>query len=128
METLCKWSEKWQMKFNIAKCKVKHIRAKNSGADYKMENTKLDKITEEKDLELIISRNLKVGKQCAKAASKGNQILGLLKRMFISKKKTIILNLNKSLVRPHLQYCFQAWRPHMVKGIFWRRCKRGLRE
>ena len=34
----CKWSEKWQMKFNIAKCKVIHIGAKNLGAGYEMED------------------------------------------------------------------------------------------
>lgn len=34
----------------------------------------------------MISRSLKVGKQCARAASKGNQILGLIERTFISKK------------------------------------------
>ena len=56
-------------------------------------------------------------KQCAKAASKGNQILGLIKRTFISKKKNIILNLYKSLVRPHLEYCIQAWRHHLIKDI-----------
>jgi hypothetical protein len=117
LETLCKWSEKWQMKFNIAKCKVMHIGAKNSGAEYKMKDEKLDEIIEEKDLGVIISSSLKVGKQCAKAASKGNQILGLIKRTFISKQKSIMLNLYKSLVRPHLEYCIQAWRPHLVKDI-----------
>jgi ribonucleases P/MRP protein subunit RPP40 len=81
-----------------------------------LEDTILEEINEEKDLGVIISRSLKVGKQCAKAASKGNQILGLIKRTFISKKKNI-LNLYKSLVRPHLEYCIQAWRPHLIKDI-----------
>jgi hypothetical protein len=37
-----------------------------------------------------------VGKQCFRAANKGNQILGLIKITFISRKKNIILNLYKS--------------------------------
>lgn len=81
-----------------------------------MKELKLTEITEEKDLGVIISNYLKVGKQCAKAANKGNQILGLIKRTIISRKK-IIVNLYKTLVRPHLEYCIQAWRPYLVKDI-----------
>ena len=82
-----------------------------------MNERKLAEITEEKDLGVIISNDLKVGKQCGKAANKGNQILGLVKRTVISRKKTVILNLYKTLVRPHLEYCIEAWRPHLVKDI-----------
>jgi len=32
-------------------------------------------------------------------------------------KKDIILKLYKSLVRSNLDYCCQAWRPHLVKDI-----------
>ena len=69
------------------------------------------------DLGVIISSYFKVSKQCEKAASKGNQILGLINRTITCKKKKIILNLYKSLVRPHLEFCIQAWRPHLIKDI-----------
>jgi len=53
------------------------------------------------------------------AAKKGNQIglLGLIKRTITCRSKEIILRLYKSLARPHLEYCIQAWRPHLVKNI-----------
>jgi ribonucleases P/MRP protein subunit RPP40 len=117
LESLSEWSDKWQMKFNIDKCKVMHFGAKNPEAEYNMNNVKLEVISEEKDLGVIISNTFKVSKQCAKAANKGNQILGLIKRTFISKEKNVLLNLYKALVRPHLEYCIQAWRPHLVKDI-----------
>ena len=64
-----------------------------------------------------MSSNGKVSTQCATVAKKGYQILGLISRSFISKKKPIILQLYKSLVRPHLDFCVQAWKPHLQKDI-----------
>ena len=111
------WSEKWQMKFNIEKCKVMHIGVNNREAGYEIAGRKLEKVSEEKDLGVIVSKNFKVSGQCIKAASKGNQILGLINRTITCKNKKVILNLYKSLVRPHIEYCIQAWRPHLVKDI-----------
>ena len=74
------------------------------------------KVKEEKDLGVIFVDTFKVGNQCSKAAKKGNQILSMIRRTFTCKKK-IILNMYKSLVRPHLEYCVQAWRPHLKKDI-----------
>ena len=54
-----------------------------------MEGKQLEKITEEKDLIVIISSNFKVSK-CIKAAKKGNQILGLIERTITSRSKEII--------------------------------------
>ena len=117
LQALLNWSEKWQMKFNTEKCKVMHIGVNNLKEEYFMGCKKLEEIMEERDLGVIVSSNFKVSKQCIKAARKGNQILGLINRTITCKKKEIILRLYKSLVRPHLEYCIQAWRPHLVKDI-----------
>jgi hypothetical protein len=117
LEALNEWSEKWQMSFNVEKCKVMHFGINNARVEYRMKERKLAETTEEKDLGVIVSNDLKVGKQCEKAAKKGNQILGLIKRTIISREKKVILNLYKTLVRPHLEYCIQAWRPHLVKDM-----------
>ena len=37
LQVLCNWSDMWQMKFNIEKCKVMHIGAKNLEEEYFME-------------------------------------------------------------------------------------------
>jgi ribonuclease P/MRP protein subunit RPP40 len=111
------WSKLWQMEFNTSKCKVMHLGKNNCKEVYKLDGVILDEVREERDLGIIISDNLKVGEQCAKAAKKGNQILGLISRTFVSRDKEVIVKLYKSLVRPHLEYCIQAWRPHLVKDI-----------
>jgi len=41
----------------------------------------------------------------------------MIYRTFEYKNKEIILQLYKSLVRPHLDYCIQAWRPYLCKDV-----------
>ena len=61
---------------------------------------------------------MKVSEQCGIAAWKGNQIiLGLIRRNIMYKEKQVIVPLYKAIVRPHLEYCIQAWRPYRKKSI-----------
>ena len=112
-----RWSNLWQMQFNVDKCKVMHLGKHNLRVNYQIEGTDLIEVNEEKDLGVIFDDTFKVGNQCLKAAKKGNQILGMIKRTFTCKNRKVVLNLYKSLVRPHLEYCVQAWRPHFKKDI-----------
>ena len=66
---------------------------------------------------LTISANMKVSEQCGIAAAKGNQILGLIRRNIVYKENELIIPLYKTIVRPHLEYCIQAWRPYRKKDI-----------
>jgi len=102
------WAKNWQMMFNVKKYKVMNIGFKNREEDYALNGIPLGTIIEEKDLGVIIFPDLKVGKEYNKAASKGNQSLGMIKRSFSSRSKDIIIPLYKSLVGPHLDYCVQA--------------------
>ena len=117
LERLYKWTEEWQMKFNADKCKVMHLGRNNIGGKYSLEGVELESIMEEKNLGVYVDHNFKVGKQCTKAAAKGNQIFGLISRTFVTRTKEVMMTLYKSLVRPHLEYCVQAWRPHLKKDI-----------
>ena len=69
-------------------------------------------VDEERDLGVIIDKTLKSSKQCAKAAGAANAVLGMIKQTFLCKSKELILQLYKSLIRPKLEYCIQAWRPY----------------
>jgi hypothetical protein len=117
LEKLCVWADKWQMAFNTEKCKVMHVGKNNGEAKYMMGNKEITKVKEEKDLGVLVCQNLKVAKQCGQAAKKGNQILGMISRAFVSRNRFIITKLYKALVRPHLDYCIQAWRPHLAKDV-----------
>ena len=114
---LCKWSQEWLMLFNVEKCKVMHIGHNNSKAQYEMNGHYLDEVIEERDLGVIIQNDLKCSSQCIKAVNTANRILGMIKRTFSDRDKEVILQLYKSLVRPHLEYSVQAWNPHFQKDI-----------
>jgi len=94
-----------------------HIGHRNSGFRYCMDGSELDTVDEEKDLGIIITKDLKVSQQCKQAYSKANRMLGALSRTIRSKDNRILLNLYKSVVRvrPHLEYCTSSWSPHYVK-------------
>ena len=77
----------------------------------------LGKTTQEKDLEVTVSADMKVSEQCWIAASKGNQIVGLIRRPIMYKEKQLIVPLYKAIVRPQLEYCIQAWRPYRKRDI-----------
>ena len=117
LDRLVKWSEKWQMLFNFGKCKCLHTGHGNLNVNYKMGATVLGTTIKEKDLGVTISADMKVSEQCGIAASKGNQILGLIRRNITYKGKKLIIPLYKAIVRPHLEYCIQAWRPYRKKDI-----------
>ena len=58
----------------------------------------------------LITANMKVSEQCRIAASKGNQILGMIRRNITYKEKGLIVPLYKAIVRPHLEYCMFIYR------------------
>ena len=109
------WAEDWQMRYNADKCGVMHFGFHNPGHTYHMGNVDLKETTEEKDLGVMVHKSLKVSQQCAAAAKKGNQALGMIKRNFAFRSREAVIKLYKSLVRPHLDYAMQAWSPYMEK-------------
>ena len=112
LDKLVKWSEKLQMLFNFGKYKCIHI------GHGKMGDAVLGRTTQEKDIGVKFSADMKVSEQRGIAASKGIQILGLIWRTITYKEKQLIVPLYKAIFRPHLEYCIQAWRPYRKKDIY----------
>jgi len=80
-----------------------------------MSNCKLDVLTEEKDLRVWISQDLKASQQCLQAYSKANKLLGVLNCTVKCKDTVNLLSFYKSLIRPHLEFCTPSWSPYYVK-------------
>jgi len=73
-----------------------------------MGGSKLVEETLEKDLGVWISADMKCSQQCSCAVNKANKVLGMIKRAITYKDLRIMLNLYKTLVRPHVEYCVSA--------------------
>lgn len=112
-----RWAEDWQMGFNVDKCKVMGLGSKNAGMDYTLDGSILERVQEEKDLGIVVCSKLKVSRQCGKAAARANQVLGMIHRTFSTRSRGVMMKLYKALVRPHLEYCGPAWRPHLKGDV-----------
>ena len=111
------WTHKWQMKFNVNKCAVLHFGFNNLHYQYFMDGNQLESKEEEKDLGIYINTSMNFSKHCAISVKKANQVIGLIKRNFQNFDSKIIINLYKSLVRPHLDYAVSVWKPYLRKDI-----------
>ena len=97
---------------NEEKRKVMHIGRNNPRYGSCLGPSALAETVEEKDLGVLITNNLKPSRQVSKAAASVNSILGLLRKTMTCLDSEMLLSLYKSLVRPRLEYCIQAWSPY----------------
>jgi len=92
-------------------------RKNNLKTKYELDGANLDEVIEERDLGVIIQNDLKCSQQCSKAIKTANRILCIIKRTFTYLDSENVLQLYKTLVRPHLEYSVQAWIPYYRKYI-----------
>jgi hypothetical protein len=111
LDNLGVWARRWEMKFNVKKCKVVHIGHGNVEQEYMMDGEKLTAASEEVDIGVTVNKNLKPSQQCAKAARTAQAVLGQLARAFHYRDRHIFVRLYTQYVRPHLEFSVPAWAP-----------------
>ena len=72
IDKLAAWADKWEMRFNVKKCKVVHVGAKNPCYEYTLNGEKIATANEERDLGVWMDSSLKPTKQCTVAARSAN--------------------------------------------------------
>jgi Reverse transcriptase (RNA-dependent DNA polymerase) len=123
LDTLGDWAQKWQLRFNVEKCKVMHLGIRNLGATYEMtraDNGKriaLLETKEEKDLGVWVDNTGKPSNHVVHAANKANQLLGLIRRGFAYMDGALMKQLYTAIVRPHLEYANVVWHPYLKRDI-----------
>jgi len=100
-----------KLEYNIAKCKIMHLGHNNPAYEYTMLNTPLLTTESERDLGVMVDKNLKPSKQCQKAAGKAKATLMQLIRYFHYRDRNHFIRLYKTYVRPHLEFAVTAWAP-----------------
>ena len=111
LDLLIKWSEEWQLQFNIAKCKFLHIGRNSLHYNYSLDGTALEEVSEERDLGIIMDSELKFHTHVASAVLKASRVLAIIRRTFLIKDRDTIPKLFKGLVRPILEYGNAVWHP-----------------
>ena len=112
LRKLEQWERTWLLEFNLDKCKVMHLDFNNNQKlSYILDNTVLESCEQEKDLGVLTSVNLLWNDHISSFISKANQMICWIARSIISREKSLMLRVYKTLVRPHLEYCVQLWNP-----------------
>ena len=76
-----------------------------------MNGNKISAADEEKDLGIWLDTSLKTTKQVAVVTKSANFALGQIQRAFHYRKKSNLIPLYKSFVRPKLEFAVSAWCP-----------------
>ena len=101
IDALQRWSEKWLLPFNISKCKVMHVGSHNPEHTYTLSGTPIEAAAEEKDLGIVIDRQLKFHRQTAAAVSKASQMLAVVRRSFAK--------IDETSYSTSCPYCTSQW-------------------
>ena len=118
LEKLQDWSDLWLLKFHPDKCCILKLGNPKSEADYYMKGksnhgeectVQLKESEREKDLGIIVDRDLTFKDHITQAANTARSIVGVIRRTFDYIDNSLFLQLYKSLVRPKLEYGHILW-------------------
>ena len=104
------------MEFNSKKFEWLRYAPNNTVATYQYNYSAPDSSditlkTELRDLGVRLSTDLSFNLQVEKAVSSASQVAGWGLRTFRTRSRRVMIQLLKSLVQPHLDYCSQLWSP-----------------
>ena len=110
---LCEWQNQWLLNFNTKdeKCKVMHIGKENPNNKYLLNNILLPSVEQEVDLGVMFNSSWNWIDQVNNCIGKANKCIGWVTRNVICRSHDVMVNIYKSLIRPHLEYCVQLWAP-----------------
>lgn len=115
LNSIVEWTDRALLRLNFQKCKVMHLGKGNVKYDYTIHDSvtnqtySLVKTTEEKDLGVTFSSDLKWNKHVDNITHKANTALRSLKNTFTCRDKKLWGKLYTSIVRPQMEYAAPVW-------------------
>ena len=117
LNCIVNWINKNLLKLNVMKCKIVSYGRDIQSFDYKIGDTKLDRLKQIKDLGVLFDDRLSFERHINEKVSRANGMLGVINRNFSKLPFENSVMLYKSLVRSHLEYAKAVWTPHLKKDI-----------
>jgi len=114
---LKKWAEKWKNKFNPDKCEGMHFGRSNDCRNYTVNGRLLRSTETQRDLGVHVHRSLKVATQVEKVVKKAYCMLAFIGKSIEFKNRQVMLQLERALVRPHMEYCVQFLSPNYKNDV-----------
>lgn len=111
INSLYQWTRENGMEFNDKKCAVLHMGRKNEMFDYTMGGSDLLSSESEKDLGVLVQRNLKFVQHVRKVAQTCHSIISQVNRSFAIKDVGVMMNIYSTYILPHLDFASPVWNP-----------------
>ena len=112
IDSLQSWCHQWKLKLNPCKCVGMHFAMlPTPHPSLFINNTSINFVEHYRDLGIIMTSNLDWSKQYNHICSKAYFTLNLLRRTITTSDIYVKKRLYIALVRSHLSYCSQLWRP-----------------
>ena len=105
------------MTFNTEKCKVLHVGRGNPKYTYKMNGVELEETVKERDIGVIINKDLKPTQQCAEASRRASAVLTQITKAFMYRDRKTFLQGYKQFVRCHQEFAVPVWCPWTAGDI-----------
>ncbi len=123
VDSLCTWCEKWKLQLNPSKCKTLSITANtkhqfHQHLMYSIDGTSLSFTSTQRDLGVLVRSDLSWKDHINKICLKAYRSLNMIRRSLPSDAPSQLKkHLYTSLVKSHITYCSQLWRPRLIKDI-----------
>jgi len=121
IDKISTWVDRNVLSLNPVKCKTMLLSRKRNYCQpprFLLNETPLEQVESFKYLGVLISSDLSWSARIYSICAKGKKLIGLLYRRYSSNVHSErLLEVYKSLVRPHLEYATPVWDPHLLKDI-----------
>ena len=114
LDTLSKWQDTWQMRFNTSKCfvlRLSHARSTKQ-FNYTLGGTTLQETASHSYLGVEITNDLKWGNHIQSISARANRALGFIRRNLHCCPQDLKSIAYQTLVRPLLEYATIIWDPY----------------